>query len=205
MLAEKLGLVLVDTGALYRAVALVARERGIDWDDGRAVGDVARSLDLRFGAAGAGRPALFVDGIDRSGEIRTELVSQGASRVSAHPEVRDALLEVQRGMGRAGGVVMEGRDIGTVVFPDADLKVFLTASLDARAGRRCDELRARGAVAELQSVREEIAARDARDSGRDVAPLRRAEDAELLDTSGMGIEEVVERLAERVRAKAQRG
>ncbi|HEY8432666.1 MAG TPA: (d)CMP kinase [Sandaracinaceae bacterium] len=194
LLAERLGYVLIDTGALYRAVALVAKERGIDWSDGPALGEVARSLRLEFGPTGSGRPPLYVDGVDRSDAIRREDISQGASRVSAHPEVRAALLEVQRRMGEGGGVVMEGRDIGTVVFPDAEVKVFLTASVEARARRRYEELLARGLQPSLDAVRSEIEERDARDSGRAVAPLRQAPDAVRLDTSELSIEDVVDRL-----------
>lgn len=195
LLADRLGYVLIDTGALYRAVALVARERDLSWSDGPALGALARGLSLRFGAGKSERPPLFVDGRDRSADIRIEDISQGASRVSAHPEVREALLGVQRAMGREGGVVMEGRDIGTVVFPDADVKVFLTASTDARAARRADELMARGVQRDLDAVRREIEERDERDSTRAVAPLRRADDAVYLDTSTLGLDAVVDRLA----------
>lgn len=202
LLAERLGFVLIDTGALYRGVALVAKERGVDWSDGARVGEVARSVELRFGpAVGSGRPPLFVDGVDRSIDIRREDISQGASRVSAHPEVRDALLGVQREMGTRGGVVMEGRDIGTVVFPDAEVKVFLTASVDARARRRTEELLARGLHSSIDAVRREIEERDERDSGREVAPLREAADAVRLDTSDLGLSEVVDRLVAIVRAR----
>lgn len=200
MLAERLGYVLIDTGALYRAVALVAKERGVDWSDGPGLGEVARSLRLEFGPAEGGRPPLYVDGAPRSADIRREDVSQGASRVSAFPEVRAALLDVQRRMGEAGGVVMEGRDIGTVVFPDAEVKVFLTASVEARARRRHEELVARGVQPDLSAVRAEIEERDTRDSGRAVAPLRQAPDAVPLDTSDLGLMEVVERLVEIARA-----
>lgn len=202
MLAERLGFVLIDTGALYRAVALVAKERGVEWTDGPGLGAVARSLRLEFGPAGNGRPPLFVDGEDRSVDIRREDISQGASRVSAYPEVRQALLEVQRRMGERGGVVMEGRDIGTVVFPHAEVKVFLTASVDARARRRFQELVDRGVQPDLSAVREEIEERDARDSGRAVAPLRQATDAVRLDTSDLPLSQVVEQLVEIARAGA---
>lgn len=195
LLADRLGYVLIDTGALYRAVALVARERDLPWSDGPALGALARGLVLRFGAGESERPPLFVDGVDRSADIRAEDISQGASRVSAHPEVREALLGVQRAMGREGGVVMEGRDIGTVVFPDADVKVFLTASVDARAARRSEELVARGVQRDIDAVRREIEERDERDTHRAVAPLRRAADAVYLDTSALGLDAVVDRLA----------
>lgn len=200
MVAERLGLLLVDTGALYRAVALVALEQGVDWGDGPALGAIARRLDLRF-ARGEGRPRLLVDGIDRSDDIRGEVISRGASRVSAHPEVREALLGVQRRMGQEGGVVMEGRDIGTVVLPDADVKVFLTASLDARTRRRHEELVGRGVSVEPDAVRAEIVERDARDSQRALAPLRQAADAVPVDTSELDVSDVVECLVRIVRER----
>ncbi|HJL20349.1 MAG TPA: (d)CMP kinase [Sandaracinaceae bacterium LLY-WYZ-13_1] len=194
-LAERLGYVLIDTGALYRAVALVAKERGVSWDDAEALGALAEGLDLRFAPVeGSGRPPLFVDGEDRSEDIRRPDISQGASRVSAHGPVRDALLGVQRRMGARGGVVLEGRDIGTVVFPDADVKIFLTASDQVRAQRRYDELVSRGRPADLAQVRREIEERDRRDAGRAVAPLTRAPDAVLLDTSGLSLDGAVDRL-----------
>lgn len=200
MLAERLGFVLIDTGALYRAVALAATERGVSWEDAEALGQLAEGLELRFGRVGpGGRPPLFVNGEDRSADIRRPDISQGASRVSAHPPVRDALLGVQRRMGAQGGVVLEGRDIGTVVFPDADVKVFLTASDAARARRRHEELQSKGVDADLAEVRRQMEERDRRDAGRAAAPLRRADDAVLLDTSDLDVDQVVERLVRIVR------
>ncbi|MCB9591387.1 MAG: (d)CMP kinase [Sandaracinaceae bacterium] len=200
LLAERLGYVLIDTGALYRAVALAAKERGIAWDDAEALGALTASLELRFEPPEAGaRPPLLVDGEDRSTDIRAPDISQGASQVSAHPPVRAALLGVQRAMGEAGGCVLEGRDIGTVVFPNADVKVFLTASLDSRVGRRFDELVGAGAETDRDAVRAEMETRDARDSGREVAPLKPADDAVRLDSTDLDLEEVVERLAAIVR------
>ncbi|MFK7990362.1 MAG: (d)CMP kinase [Sandaracinaceae bacterium] len=194
-LAEALGYSLIDTGALYRAVALVAKERGVDWADGDALGALARSLDLRFGVPTAGqRPPLLLDGVDRGGDIRSQDISMGASRVSAHPPVREALLGVQRRMGEGGGVVLEGRDIGTVVFPNAEVKVFLTASPQARAERRCAELARRGEPADVARVAQEIAERDERDANRPVAPLRPAEDAILLDSTELDLDGVVRAL-----------
>ena len=200
-LAEALGYVLIDTGALYRAVALAAKEGGIGWDDAEALGRLTASLDLRFEppTEDGGRPPLLVDGVDRSGDIRAPDISQGASEVSAHPPVRAALLGVQRAMGEAGGFVLEGRDIGTVVFPNADVKVFLTASLESRVGRRFDELVATGAPTDRDAVREEMVTRDARDSGREVAPLKPADDAVLLDSTDLDLEQVVDRLVSIVR------
>lgn len=194
LLAVRLGYVLVDTGALYRGVALASDEQGVPWDDGDALGRCADGLTLHFETGDDGAPRLFIDGRDRSRDIRTPHISQGASKVSAHPQVRDALLGLQRKLGADGGVVLEGRDIGTVVFPDAEVKVFLTASAEARARRRHRELDERGTPQEYASVLSEIEERDRRDSQRPVAPLKPADDAVLLDTSDLTLDEVVERL-----------
>lgn len=201
--ARALGYLLVDTGALYRAVALAAERAGVDWDDAQGVAHVARDLAARHAIAFESLPdggqRLMLDGQDVSAEIRTQPMGQGASKVSAVPAVRDALLDVQRSSGERGGVVLEGRDIGTVVFPDAEAKFFLTASIDVRAGRRHAELRARGIEADLDEVRREVAERDRRDSTRPIAPLRQAPDAVLLDSSKLSVDEVVLAIVERVR------
>jgi CMP/dCMP kinase len=199
LLAERLGYLLVDTGALYRGVALVARERDVPWDDAPRLGELAARLDLGFRMRGS-EPRLCIDGVDRADAIRTPELSLGASTVSAHPEVREALLERQRRFGEQGGVVLEGRDIGTVVFPDAEVKVFLGAAAEERARRRTDELRARGMPADLATTLAEIEARDAQDQGRAVAPLRAAADAHVLDTTHLTIDQVVDRLEALVRA-----
>ena len=198
-LAQALGFVLVDTGALYRGVALVARERGIDPADGPGLGALTRDLDLRFESGPDGAPRLLADGVDRSGDIRTQEIARGASRVSQHPEVREALLGLQRRLGAEGGVVLEGRDIGTVVFPDAEVKIFLTASVDVRGRRRFEELCARGETPDLARIVREIAERDTVDASRAVAPLRPAPDAVLVDTSTLPLEAVVAGLVVRVR------
>jgi cytidylate kinase len=194
--ARKLGYVLVDTGALYRGVALIANERGVAWTDGPALGALAASLtlELRPGADGSAR--LHIDGRDRADDIRTQAISMGASDVSKHPEVRDALLGLQRQLGRNGGVVLEGRDIGTVVFPNAEAKVFLTASPPARAGRRVTDLQGRGIEADFETTLAEVQARDAQDEGRAVAPLRPADGAVIVDSTELGIDEVVARVVE---------
>ncbi len=197
--AEALGFTLVDTGALYRAVALAAQRAGASWEDSVAVGEVAGQLALanriRFDAAGV----LLLDDEDISQLIRTQSIADGASKVSAIPAVREALLEMQRAQGRAGGVVLEGRDIGTVVFPDAEAKFFLTASVAVRAARRYAELCSKGAQTTLQAVQDEVVARDARDTTRPVAPLRQADDAILVDSSDTDIDGVVAQIVERVR------
>jgi CMP/dCMP kinase len=203
-LAQALDYVLVDTGALYRGVALSARERGIAWTDGAALGAHTAALDLRFENAVDGTPHLLVDGVDRSGDIRTQEIARGASDVSKHPEVRAALLGLQRRLGEHGGVVLEGRDIGTVVFPDAEVKVFLTAGVEVRGKRRHDELHARGESPDLARIVAEIAARDAQDSGREVAPLRPADDAVVLDSSALPLDAVVAQLVSLVRDVAHR-
>ncbi|MEM9190040.1 MAG: (d)CMP kinase [Myxococcota bacterium] len=198
--AEELGFIRVDTGALYRGVALLAREQGIAWSDGEAVATMARNLDLRFEAAPGGAALLIVNGRDRTSELRTPEISEGASEVSKHPPVRDALLGLQRALGEGGGVVLEGRDIGTVVFPDAEVKIFLTASVRERARRRLRDLEAQGIEADLAQTQAAMEARDAQDSSRAVAPLRPAEDATVVDCTDLGFGEVVARLVELVRA-----
>lgn len=203
MLADRLGYTLVDTGAIYRAVALSAREHGIDWDDARAMGEHASRLGIAM-APGEGGVRVFVDGRDRTPELRTPEISQGASKVSAHPTVRDALLALQRQLGAEGGVVLEGRDIGTVVFPDAEVKVFLTAGDEERARRRCAELAAKGVEVHVEEVLRELRERDHRDTMRPVAPLKAAGDALVLDSTQLSLDEVVDRLVHVVRAAAAR-
>jgi len=200
LLAERLGYVLVDTGALYRGVALAALERNIAWDDGPALGAMIDALALTFELGSDGRARLHIDRADRAGEIRTPSISDGASRVSRHADVRRALLGLQRRLGEPGGVVLEGRDIGTVVFPDAEVKIFLTASDEARAKRRHDELAHAGHAIAFADVLAEIRERDRRDSERAIAPLKPATDAILLDTSGIKLEQVVDQLEQIVRS-----
>lgn len=198
LLARRLGYRLLDTGAIYRAVALAAQRRGTPWNDADACAQVARDLDIRFDFVGE-KNHVFLAGEDVSAAIRTPENSQGASQVSAHPAVRAALLELQRRLGAGGGVVVEGRDTGTVVFPHADAKFFLTATEDERARRRVAEL---GPAADYEQTLREIRERDQRDASRDVAPMRPAEDAVLVDSSTQTIEQVVENLARTVLARA---
>jgi CMP/dCMP kinase len=203
-LAQVLGFVLVDTGAIYRAVALAARERDVPWNDGEAVGKLARTLvdgrALSLGQDAHGGVAVHLAGRDISNAIRTPEIGMGASSVSAHPAVREALLEMQRQAGRAGGVVLEGRDIGTVVFPEAEVKFFLTARAEVRARRRYDELAAKGTPVTLDETLAEVRQRDKQDSTRPVAPLKQASDAVLVDDSELTIDETVAQMADRVRA-----
>jgi len=203
LLAAHLGYSLLDTGAIYRTMALRARQRGIAWDDGPGVAGLADELELSFRLAGKVNH-VFANGEDVTAAIRTPEISDSASRVSALPEVRAALLGLQRRIGSAGGVVIEGRDIGTVVFPDAQAKFFLTASADERARRRVAELRAAGRTVDLEQTKAEILARDERDSSRATAPLRRAPDAVEIDSSALGPDEVLSRMAEIVSQRVAR-
>jgi len=201
--AKALGYLIVDTGALYRTVALAVQRAGVSFDDDERVGTLAEGLVAREAVALVGDAdgtRVLLDGEDVSGSIRTPILSQGASKVSAQPRVRAALLELQRAGGREGGVVLEGRDIGTVVFPDAEAKVFLTASVDERARRRFEELKASGVNVEYHGVRAEVVERDQRDSSRPIAPLRQAADALVLDSSTLSIDQVVARIVAHVKA-----
>jgi cytidylate kinase len=209
MLADALGFVLVDTGAMYRAVALAAQRAGVAWSDGPALGALAARL-LADEALGFERePSGELRGVrvklageDVSDAIRTPDIGMGASTVSAHPEVRAALLDLQRQAGARGGVVLEGRDIGTVVFPEAEVKFFLTASPEIRARRRFEELVAKGDLElTFDQTLEDVRRRDAQDSGRAVAPLRQAESAILVDSSGKTIEETVAFMADHVTSR----
>lgn len=201
--AADLGYLLVDTGAIYRSVALAADRRGLDLGDSEALGalalELARDHAIRFEPDAAGGQRVLLGSDDVSTEIRTQHIAEGASRVSAVPAVREALLEMQRAAGRAGGVVLEGRDIGSVVFPDAEAKFYLTASVDVRANRRLQELHARGETVSMDDVRREVVERDHRDSTRAVAPLTQAADAIVVDSSGVPIDDVVARIVARVR------
>ncbi len=203
-LAQALGFVLVDTGAIYRAVALAARQYSLPFENAASVSAMAlklvesRALSLAQGPDG--RLPVRIGDRDVTDAIRTPEIGMGASIVSAHPGVRAALLEMQRQAGRAGGVVFEGRDIGTVVFPEAEVKFFLTARADVRARRRYDELRAKGESVTLEDTLAEVLQRDKQDSTRPIAPLKQAPDAVLVDDSELTIDETVAHMAERVRA-----
>jgi cytidylate kinase len=197
-LARRLGFAHIDTGALYRGVAWLAKEKKVSLDDERAVVEAARPVRFEFRATERGNE-LFLDGQNVGREIRTEEVGLASSQVSAYPGVRALLLSLQRDLGQAGAVVLEGRDIGTVVFPGAEVKVFLTASLDDRARRRALELESRGQAVDLEQVKAEMIRRDRQDSERPIAPLRQAPDAIRVDTSGMSIESVLDRLESIVR------
>jgi len=194
-LAQRLGYLYIDTGAMYRAVALLVLEAGADGDDEEQVLAAARAGDLTLepGEPG-GAPRVLVNSRDITDAIRRPEVTEMASRVARHPRVRAWLTERQRAMAAEGGVVMDGRDVGTVVLPDAEMKVFLTASLRERARRRQAELASRGYTVPLDELEADIARRDQLDAGRAVAPLRQAPDAVLVDTTDRSIDEVVEEL-----------
>lgn len=202
-IATRLGFRYVDTGAMYRSVALAAIRRGVDLADPDATARLAGALviDFRPAADAAAGDRVVVDGEDVTEAIRTPEVSEGASIVSVSPGVRSALVARQRAMGAEGGVVMEGRDIGTVVFPDADVKIFLDASLEVRARRRHAELRARGVEVDLEDVRRTEAERDQRDETRALSPLRPAADAVVLDTTTQGLEDVINNIVRLVRER----
>jgi cytidylate kinase len=206
-LAEALGYVLVDTGAMYRAVALAAKRAGVIWEDAGAVGALARAIVSRRGMSFdrdmARGVRVQLDGEDVSDAIRSPDMGMGASTVSAHKTVRDALFDLQRQAGRGGGVVLEGRDVGTVVFPDAEVKFFLTARPEVRARRRFEELTARGVATTFEETLADVLRRDENDTTRAVAPLRQAGDATLIDNSDVTVDETVTRMAERVRAVAE--
>jgi CMP/dCMP kinase len=199
-LAGALDYVNLDTGAMYRAVALATKRRGIDPGDGPALAALCQGLRIEF-LRGRHGERVLLDGEDVSEEIRTPEVSLLTSRVAACLEVRHALVALQRQLGQGGGVVLEGRDIGTVVFPEAEVKFFLLASAAERARRRFEELRARGVAVELDRTLREVEARDAADSAREHAPLLQADDAVPIDTTQMTIEQV---LAEMLRIVGER-
>ncbi len=188
--AQELGFQLIDTGAIYRTVGLKATQMGLDINDGPACAQLAADLDFEFKIVD-GKNHIICNGETLGQEIRTPDMSRAASIVSAHPEVRQALLNIQRELGRARDSVLEGRDIGTVVFPDADVKVFLTASDTERAQRRVLQLGEQGAAANYEDILADIRERDARDSSRSAAPLKQADDAVAIDSTEFGIDEVV--------------
>ncbi len=202
-LAEELGFVLVDTGAMYRTVALAAKREGVPWNEGARVGELAARIvaerSLRFELDPEQGLRVFLRDEDISKAIRTPDIGMGASQVSAHPEVRVALLDLQRQMGQDGGVVLEGRDIGTVVFPDAEMKFFLTARPEVRAHRRHAELADKSTHSFEQTLAETVR-RDKQDIERMHAPLRQADDAIVIDSSGRSIEQVVASMIARIRA-----
>jgi cytidylate kinase len=196
-LARRLGYTYVDTGALYRAVALAAIRDTRALEDEKRLAELCDSLALQFTETETGL-RLFMDGEDISDHLRTQQITMLASALSARPAVRRFLLDIQRDMGRNGGAVFEGRDMGTVVFPNADIKFFLYADPDVRALRRYREVSAKGIKISLSEISETMKRRDEEDSTRDLAPLRPAEDAVQVDSTSMGIDEVVETMFRRI-------
>ena len=188
-LAKELNYLYVDTGAIYRTVALKAQRSGVQPGEREQVIPLLNGLNIRMGYGGDGLQHMYLDGEDVTEAIRVHAVSQCASLVAAIPEVRAFLLDYQRQLARENDVVMDGRDIGTVVLPNADVKIFLTASAEIRARRRLLELEQRGQSADFQTILHDIQQRDEQDRTRAVAPLRQAEDAVLLDTSGLDLAE----------------
>lgn len=190
-IAKKLNFIYVDTGAMYRAIALYFLRKGVDGQDAETIAsmcpDIHVTLDYKDG-----EQQVLLNGENVSGYIRNEEVGGMASKTSAQPAVRAALLQLQRDMAKNADILMDGRDIGTHVLPNADLKIFLTASVDVRAKRRYDEMVAKGASCDLNEIKEDIKVRDHQDMTREIAPLKQAEDAILVDTSDMTIDEVVE-------------
>ncbi len=199
--ARALGWALLDSGALYRLVALGGRGAGVGLDDGPGLSRLAQQLDIRFGSDSAGAERVWLDGREVTAPIRTEEAGNDASRVAALPMVRAALLERQRRFAVAPGLVADGRDMGTVVFPQAELKIFLTASASERASRRHKQLKEKGVAANLAALSLEIAERDLRDTSRAISPLVASADAILLDTTGTSVDWVVEHVLKVVRGR----
>lgn len=191
--AKKMDLIYVDTGAMYRAVALYLLESGIDVNDRSAVAEKCKGagVDIKYED---GVQNVYLNGTNVTGRLREEAVGNTASVTSAVPEVRAQIFSLQRGLAERGGVIMDGRDIGTVVMPDADVKIYLTASSEVRAKRRVLELEAKGEHPDFEEVKKDIEDRDHRDMTREISPLKQADDAILVDTSDMTIDEVVEKI-----------
>jgi len=197
--AEALGFHYLDSGALYRVTTVAALKRGVAADDAQGLAKTAREMALEFKS---GR--TWLDGTDVTADMRTEAVSAATSQVAAHPAVREVLLVRQRGFRTLPGLVADGRDMGSVVFPDAPLKVFLTADVGTRAERRYKQLMEKGMYAKMPDVVEELRRRDARDSSRAVAPLKHYPDAVFLDTTGLSVDEAVQKILGWWREKASR-
>jgi cytidylate kinase len=211
LLAEKMDYIFVDTGAMYRALAVRAQQLDLDAGEEERLGALARKAEVIFRKPPPGDRWPFrihIDGHDVTSEIRTPSIDMASSRISAYREVHEAMVEKQRELARSGGVVMEGRDIGTVVAPDADIKFYLTASVEERARRRYRQMQGWGREADLKDLEEQLRQRDRADSQRDVAPLKPAEDAIVIDTTSLSIEQVLEEMTSHVsqlRQKQKRG
>lgn len=193
--AKRLGFVYVDTGAMYRAIALYFLRKGIRPEDVQTIASLVQGAEITIRYVD-GTQQVMLNGEDVSGQIRTEEVGNMASATSAIPAVRAHLLELQRNLAASANVIMDGRDIGTCILPDADVKIFLTASTSVRAMRRYRELQEKGMMCNLEEIEQDIIERDARDMNRETAPLKQAEDAMLLDSSDMTLEQVVQAILE---------
>ena len=202
--AEKFGFIYVDTGAIYRTIGLATKIRGVSLDDTAAVVALLPTLEIELKYNDAGEQHMYLDGNDVSRDIRLPEVSMLASKVSAIPAVREFLVDMQRGMAEKYDVIMDGRDIGTVILPNADLKIFLTADVRDRAHRRYEELRAKGMEKPFDEVLAEMEKRDDQDTQRAAAPLKAADDAVLLDTSGNTLEESIDEVCRLISEKTGR-
>lgn len=201
-LAKRTGYLNIDTGAMYRSVALLVNRLQIDLADERALQDLCRDLSIEF-VRETEQERVVVNGEDVTQQIRTPEISLLTAKVAACPVVREAMVRLQRTLGEAGGVVLEGRDIGTVVFPQAQVKFFLSATAEERGRRRYDELRVKGVEVDLQQTIAEVSARDAADSAREHAPLKRAEDAVDIDSTSMTIEQVLDYMLQIISERQQ--
>lgn len=202
--AEKFGFIYVDTGAIYRTIGLATKIRGVSLDDTAAVIELLPTLEIELKYNDAGEQHMYLDGNDVSRDIRLPEVSMLASKVSAIPAVREFLIDMQRGMAEKYDVIMDGRDIGTVILPNADLKIFLTADVRDRARRRYEELRAKGMEKPFDEVLAEMEKRDEQDTQRAAAPLKAADDAVLLDTSGNTLEDSIDEVCRLISEKTGR-
>lgn len=203
-LARRLGYLYVDTGAMYRAVALKMKEKGIESGDDQAISQLVASIQIAF-VAEEKENRILCDGKDITHAIRSPEISQFASEISKNRTVREALIRMQREMGREGGVVLEGRDIGTVVFPDADLKFYLDADPEERGRRRFRELSEKGVEVDFKKTLKEVLERDRNDMGRSLSPLKRAEDAMLVDSTCRSVEEIVDEMCRMIDDKRRWG
>jgi len=200
--SSELGFIYVDTGAIYRSVGLACIKKGIDEGDGKAVKKLLENIDIRI-VFFNGEQHILLNDEDVSGEIRTETVSMAASTVSAIPEVREFLLSLQRNFAKTDNVIMDGRDIGTVVLPNAQVKIFLTASSEVRAKRRVEQLAQKGESADYDTVLADIIKRDYNDSHREIAPLKPADNAFIVDTSDITLEESIRKIADIIKENVE--
>lgn len=198
LVAKEKGYIYVDTGAMYRGLAIHFLNRGIDPEDRDAVAEACRDAEVTIGYED-GVQQIYLNGENVTSMLRTEETGNMASKTSAIPEVREKLLELQRSLAREKDVIMDGRDIGTNILPDADVKIYLTASVETRARRRYDELREKGEDCSLEEISRDIKERDERDMTRKIAPLKKADDAVLVDSSDMTIQQVVDEICSHCR------